>query len=62
MSKYDVSKFKLKFEKPREQKPTEDNSDKVDTAQKAAKKRWWEKWNSESKIGSNRKSIFDKKE
>lgn len=67
MSKYDVSKFKLKFDKPREQKPTEqkpteDNSAKIDTVQKAAKKRWWEISNLGANIGSNKKSIFDKKE
>jgi len=62
MSKYDVSKFKLKFDKPRQQKPTKDESAKVDTAQKAAKKRWWQKWNRGAKVGSNKESIFDKKD
>lgn len=69
MGKYDVSKFKLKFDKPREKQPQEDTSNKqedtsvkVDTAQKAAKKRWWEISNLGAKIGSNKKSIFDKKE
>jgi len=55
MPKYDVSKFKLKFDKPRKQKPS--SKDPIDKPAKAAKKRWWQKLNMGMSIGSNKKGV-----
>jgi hypothetical protein len=62
MSKFDVSKFKLSFDKPRKQKPTEEQAQEtVDKPAEAAKKRWWQLGNMGMNIGSNKEGVSKKK-
>ena len=63
MADFDISKFKLKFDKPRKQKPAEEQSEEQSTTEpsQAAKKRWWQIGNLGMETGSNKESIFDKK-
>ena len=59
MADYDISKFKLKFDKPRKQKPAEEQSEEQSTTEpsQAAKKRWWQIGNLGMDIGSNKKDV-----
>lgn len=53
-----LSKQGLKFKKERKEKL---DTSRSSSAKDAAKKRWWEKWNMGSDMGSNKKGVSKSK-
>lgn len=53
--------LKFKNKKPSDDSAQNQNENQAQTAEDAAKKRWWEKWNLGANIGSNKQGVSKEK-